>query len=132
MCELEKALDAHPSGGDALAAYSRTRAPEADALVRISRGFDRPGALGFLTFVLPLILDGVFHGAFPKLFAPNTIAMLQKDKLTFVDVAQRKRYFWRNGVSLSRVLSSRDVYTLACRVVETLSPRARARDALAR
>jgi len=45
--------------------------------VRISRGFDRPGFFGFLTFVLPLILDGIFHKAFPKVFGPNTIASLQ-------------------------------------------------------
>lgn len=45
--------------------------------VRISRGFDRPGFFGFVTFVLPLILDGIFHKAFPKVFGPNTIASLQ-------------------------------------------------------
>ena len=64
---------------------------QAAALVKISRGFDRPGALGFATFVLPLILDGIFHGKFPKLFAPNTIAMLQRDGLSFTDVQRRKR-----------------------------------------
>lgn len=45
--------------------------------MRISRGFDRPGVQGFATFVLPLILDGVFHKACPRVFGPNTIASLQ-------------------------------------------------------
>ena len=46
-------------------------------LVQLSRSFDRSGARGFATFIGPLILDGIFHGAFPRLFAPNTLAMLQ-------------------------------------------------------
>jgi hypothetical protein len=34
------------------------------ALVQISREFDRPGILGFVTFILPLILDGLFNGLY--------------------------------------------------------------------
>ena len=90
---LGKAFDA--SEGDdaapALKAFSAARGSEARDLVRISRGFDRPGALGFLTFILPIILDGIFHGSLPKIFAPNTIAMLQRDTLTFGQVKRRKR-----------------------------------------
>jgi len=71
----------------ALPLFSQRRAADSKALVDISRGFDG----GFLTFVLPLILDGVFHKAFPKLFSPNTIAMLQKEDLTFSQVQRRKR-----------------------------------------
>ena len=41
--------------------------------------------------MLPLILDGVFHKAFPKLFSPNTIAMLQKEDWTFSRIQRRKR-----------------------------------------
>ena len=66
--------------------FSRQRAGEAKALVQISREFDRPGFVGFLTFILPLILDGVFSGIAPKIFSPNTIAMLQRDGLTFQQV----------------------------------------------
>lgn len=71
----------------ALPEFSRRRAADAKALVDISRGFDG----GFLTFVLPLILDGIFHSLAPALFAPNTIQMLQKEDWTFSRVARRKR-----------------------------------------
>jgi hypothetical protein len=67
--------------------FSARRAADAKALVDISRGFDG----GFLTFVLPLILDGVFHKALPNVFMPNTIQMLQKEDWTFSRVARRKR-----------------------------------------
>ncbi|KAJ1629214.1 hypothetical protein T492DRAFT_1012751 [Pavlovales sp. CCMP2436] len=77
--------------GVALREFSRRRAADADALVRISRGLDRPGKLGFITFVLPIILDGISNKIAPSLFMPNTIAMLQKDEFTFSQVAQRKR-----------------------------------------
>eukprot|EP00929_Paragymnodinium_shiwhaense_P053931 TRINITY_DN27038_c0_g1_i1.p1 TRINITY_DN27038_c0_g1~~TRINITY_DN27038_c0_g1_i1.p1 ORF type:complete len:621 (+),score=85.04 TRINITY_DN27038_c0_g1_i1:97-1959(+) len=89
---LSRTLDA---AGDALSPalsnFTSIRAPEAAALVRISRALDRPGLLGFFTFVLPLILDVVFNKVVPSVFAPNTIAMLQRDGLTFCDVARRKR-----------------------------------------
>ena len=86
---LEECLDAAAgeSWTTALAEFSERRAEDAEALVRISRGFDG----GFLTFVLPLILDGIFHRAFPKVFMPNTIQMLQKEDWTFSRVARRKR-----------------------------------------
>ena len=64
---------------------------EARALVRISRSFDRPGLLGFVTFILPIILDGIFNGIAPRVFGPNTIAMLQRDGISFRGVAWRKR-----------------------------------------
>lgn len=80
--------------GDDLAAalplFSRRRAPEAKDLVELSRGFDRTGVAGFFGFILPLILDSVFHGAAPKVFAPNTIAFLQKEGTTFRQIRQRK------------------------------------------
>ena len=56
---------------------SRMVAGEAEALVRISRGLDRPGLLGFVTFILPIILDGIFQSLAPSLFELNTIALLQ-------------------------------------------------------
>ena len=60
-------------------------------LLQLSRSFDRGGLLSFVTFILPLILDGIFHGALPKLFAPNTLAMLQRPDLSFRQIATRKR-----------------------------------------
>jgi 2-polyprenyl-6-methoxyphenol hydroxylase-like FAD-dependent oxidoreductase len=95
VCVLDACLDEISAGdatGDvswtsALPLFSARRAADAKALVDISRGFDG----GFLTFVLPLILDGVFHKAFPNVFMPNTIQMLQKEDWTFSRVARRKR-----------------------------------------
>ena len=88
---LSEALDQHESLGAALQTYSSRRAPEARALVELSRSFDRSGLLAFFTFILPLILDGIFHGALPKVFAPNTLAMLQKVDVTFEQIRWRKR-----------------------------------------
>ena len=98
VCVLNACLDEAAGKGEdldgnvprwtsALPLFSARRAADAKALVDISRGFDG----GFLTFVLPLILDGVFHKALPKVFMPNTIQMLQKEDWTFSRVASRKR-----------------------------------------
>ena len=100
VCVLDACLDQVAAGNDgeapdgdvprwtsALPLFSARRAADAKALVDISRSFDG----GFLTFVLPLIVDGVFHKAFPKVFTPNTIQMLQKEDWTFSRVARRKR-----------------------------------------
>ena len=88
---LSRALDEARTPARALEAYSRKRAPEAKALVQLSRSFDRSGFAAFLTFVLPLILDGIFHGAMPKLFAPNTLQMLQRVDVSFEQIRWRKR-----------------------------------------
>lgn len=89
---LSTAIDS--SNGDltqAVQIFSDKRAGESKALVKISRELDRPGALGFITFILPIILDAIFHGIAPKIFAPNTISMLQKEGIGFQQVARRKR-----------------------------------------
>ena len=72
--------------------FSRRRSGEARALVRISRDLDRPGKLGFVTFILPLILDSIFNGMMPRIFQPNIIAMLQREEYTFQQVGRRKRF----------------------------------------
>uniref|UniRef100_A0A6U4L0R6 FAD-binding domain-containing protein n=1 Tax=Phaeomonas parva TaxID=124430 RepID=A0A6U4L0R6_9STRA len=71
----------------ALTSFSDDRAGEAKALVRMSRFLDG----GFLTFILPIILDSVCNKFAPWLCAPNTIQMLQKENLRFTQVARRKR-----------------------------------------
>jgi len=81
----------HPDIGKAVREFSKRRAPEAKAMVRISRDLDRPGKLGFVTFILPLILDSIFNGIAPKLFQMNVIAMMQREQYTFQQVARRKR-----------------------------------------
>lgn len=71
--------------------YSKRQAREAKTLVRISRDLDRPGKLGVLTFLVPLILDSIFHQIFPQIFQQNIIAMLQRESYTFRQVSARKR-----------------------------------------
>jgi kynurenine 3-monooxygenase len=84
-------IDSTDSLPEAVHEYSRKQAAEAKALVRISRELDRPGKIGFVTFILPIILDSIFNGLAPKLFAPNVISMLQRPQWTFQAVARRKR-----------------------------------------
>ncbi|CAM9653096.1 unnamed protein product, partial [Sphacelaria rigidula] len=74
----------------ALPLYSRRRAPEAKDLVKLSRGFDRTGIAGLFGFILPLIVDSISHKLAPAIFAPNTIAFLQKEGFTFRQIRLRK------------------------------------------
>lgn len=71
--------------------FSKRRARDSMKLVTISRELDRPGKLGAITFIIPIILDAIFSKLAPKIFAPNIITMLQKDDMTFQEVARRKR-----------------------------------------
>jgi 2-polyprenyl-6-methoxyphenol hydroxylase-like FAD-dependent oxidoreductase len=88
---LEEAIDASDDIPAAVHLFSKRRAVESKSLVKLSRELDRPGKLGLLTFLIPIILDGIFNKIFPKIFAPNTIAMLQKEGITFTGVRVRKR-----------------------------------------
>lgn len=74
----------------ALPLYSRRRAREAKDLVELSRGFDRTGIAGFFGFILPLIVDSIFHRAAPKVFEANTISVLQRQGITFRYIRLRK------------------------------------------
>ena len=60
-------------------------------MVKISRQLDRPGTLGILAFIVPLLLDSVFHGLAPKLFEQNTLAMFQRLDYDFRSIQRRKR-----------------------------------------
>jgi kynurenine 3-monooxygenase len=84
-------LSSHEKISDAIQLFSRHRAPESKTLVRISRDLDRPGKLGFIMFILPIILDSIFHKLAPRLFRPNVITMLQREAFTFQGLARRKR-----------------------------------------
>ena len=76
---------------EAVHEFSKRRAKDSETLVRISRDLDRPGFIGAITFIIPIILDSIFNKINPKLFAPNIISMLQRDDMTFNQVARRKR-----------------------------------------
>jgi kynurenine 3-monooxygenase len=76
---------------EAVHEFSNRRAKDSETLVRISRDLDRPGVIGAITFIIPIILDSIFNKINPKLFAPNIISMLQREDMTFNQVARRKR-----------------------------------------
>jgi len=88
---LSDILDSAPTTEEAVKEFTKQRAKESEALVKISRELDRPGIFGFFSFILPLILDSIFNKINPKLFAPNIISMLQRDGVGFEEVRRRKR-----------------------------------------
>ena len=57
----------------------------------MQRSFDGKGPVGFLTFVMPIILDTLFNKLIPSVFSPNGIQMLQRADLTFAEAARIKR-----------------------------------------
>ena len=72
--------------------FSDRRSGDAEALVTISRNMDRPGKLFFFTFILPLILDGIFHKLAPKIFGPNMFGMFQLQGVGFKQIQRKKRF----------------------------------------
>lgn len=71
--------------------FSSQRAPDIATLVKVSHSLDRPGLAGIFSFLIPVILDGIFHKLAPQHFAPNVIAMIQSEDITFQQAVQRKR-----------------------------------------
>jgi 2-polyprenyl-6-methoxyphenol hydroxylase-like FAD-dependent oxidoreductase len=75
----------------AIQEFSVIRSPDIETLVKVSHSLDRPGVEGILTFLVPIILDGIFSKLMPQIFAPNVISMLQNEEITFQEAAERKR-----------------------------------------
>ncbi|KAL3906863.1 MAG: hypothetical protein SGILL_009105, partial [Bacillariaceae sp.] len=67
--DVSYAKDAVPP---AVQSFSDQRSGDAEALVTISRNMDRPGKLFILNFLLPIILDGIFHKIAPKIVRPHS------------------------------------------------------------
>ena len=89
---LKRCLD--ESGDEPAAAaraFSAARGDDARALVRISRGFDRPGPLGTARFLLPLLLDIQLNKLLPAVFSPPTLRGLQDERNSFIGLERRKR-----------------------------------------
>lgn len=84
-------LDDTSNIAEAVSQFSSRRAKDIETLVTLSASLDKPGLQGLFGFVFPLILDGIFHKLAPQVFAQNVIAMLQRDDMTFQEVAERKR-----------------------------------------
>ncbi|KAL7507468.1 hypothetical protein ACHAXN_004649 [Cyclotella atomus] len=88
---LSDALDSTTDLSDAVEQFSRQRAADSKALVTLSRGMDRPGKLGTIRFILPLILDSMFHKMAPRLFDPSMFGMFQIEGIGFREIQWRKR-----------------------------------------
>lgn len=88
---FSQCLDSTSSIKDAVEKFSEERAGEAEAMVQISRQLDRPGTLGLLAFIIPLLLDSAFHSLAPTFFEQNTLAMFQRLDYDFRSIQRRKR-----------------------------------------
>jgi hypothetical protein len=88
---LSDALDSASDLHGAVEQFSKQRAADSKALVTLSRGMDRPGKLGTIRFILPLILDSMFHKMAPKLFDPSMFGMFQIEGIGFREIQWRKR-----------------------------------------
>ena len=71
--------------------FSKLRTPDVETLVRISRDLDRPGLLGVIYFLIPVILDGIFQKLAPQVFQPNIISLIQNEEYTFQQAVHRKQ-----------------------------------------
>eukprot|EP00980_Cylindrotheca_fusiformis_P030035 scaffold24233_cov117-Cylindrotheca_fusiformis.AAC.2 len=99
VCVLSDALDECQAASDqsdsaiprAVKLFSKRRSGDSEALVTISRNMDRPGRMFFFTFLLPIILDGIFHKIAPHIFGPNIFGMFQRKDIGFKQIQRKKR-----------------------------------------
>jgi len=81
---LQQCLTDGETLAESLNLFTTRRAKEAQAIVEISRSFDRPGVAGFFSFVFPIILD--------RMFGKETFLDLAKDpSISFTEAITRKR-----------------------------------------
>jgi 2-polyprenyl-6-methoxyphenol hydroxylase-like FAD-dependent oxidoreductase len=97
----------------AIHAFSEHRSLEMKTLVQTSRDLDRPGLIGVFSFLIPIILDGIFSKLAPQVFQPNIISLMQNEEYTFQAAVQRKQrdragqllilatFFYLTGLSFS-------------------------------
>jgi kynurenine 3-monooxygenase len=83
--DLSRSLNA------AVEQFTKERSADSQALVTLSRGMDRPGKLGTVRFVLPLVLDSIFNKMAPKVFGPSMFGMFQKEGIGFRQIQRKKR-----------------------------------------
>lgn len=77
---------------NAIRNFSKRRAKDCKAVVTLSRASDRPGRLGKLRFLAPLLMDAYFHKALPSIFTPPIPGLVHNSKYRFHQVAVRKRW----------------------------------------
>jgi kynurenine 3-monooxygenase len=92
-------LDQTHDLNEAVQEFSKARAKDSKALVTLSRAGDRPGRIGFLSFLIPIMMDAFFNKLAPKLFEVPVPGLIHNDKYTFHQVAVRKR--WERLVQVS-------------------------------
>lgn len=76
---------------DALEEYSKRRAPEAKALVELSKVIDRPGLVGFISILVPFLMDALCNKISPSFFAPPIPILINDHSLSFAQIARQKR-----------------------------------------
>lgn len=74
----------------AIQKFSDYRTREMQILVETSRDLDRPGILGVVYFLIPIILDGIFSKLLPGVFQPNIISLIQNEEYSFHEAVQQK------------------------------------------
>lgn len=80
---LDKALDTTADNVPfAIRRFSDERAKEAKHMVEISHRLDG----GFLSFVLPLLVDNFLSAKLPQIFSVNTLSALQNENLSFAEI----------------------------------------------
>ena len=95
---------------EAVSTFSKRRSPEIKKLVQVSQSLDKPGIKGVFSFLIPVILDGIFHKLAPQIFGPNIISMLQREDMTFIEAIDQKdrerkmQYFFLGSLLLSVIL----------------------------
>ncbi|KAL3805687.1 hypothetical protein HJC23_005931 [Cyclotella cryptica] len=72
---LSDALNSTPDLPSAVQQFTKQRATDSRALITLLRGMDRPGKIGTMQFVFPLIQDSIFHKLSPKIFDPSMFGM---------------------------------------------------------
>jgi hypothetical protein len=88
---LSDAINSSSDLSSAVQQFTKQRAADSRALVTLSRGMDRPGKLGTIRFILPLILDSMFHKMAPMIFDPSMFGMFQMEGVGFSEIQFRKR-----------------------------------------
>jgi kynurenine 3-monooxygenase len=99
----------------ALREFSKERAVDARALVQVSHNADQ----GFVFFVLPIILDRIFHRLAPWLFQTSVVRLMQRPDVRYSDAQRRKRIDRALQVGLiGSILSC--IFTLFWKVVTSM------------
>eukprot|EP00804_Cyclotella_cryptica_P023330 CCRYP_000483-RA/>CCRYP_000483-RA protein AED:0.18 eAED:0.18 QI:0/0/0/1/0/0/2/0/187 len=83
---LSDALNSTPDLPSAVQQFTKQRATDSRALITLLRGMDRPGKIGTMQFVFPLIQDSIFHKLSPKIFDPSMFGMFHIEGVGFHEI----------------------------------------------